>query len=196
MSTNLVKQVQMSVIGSFMDRIDALEDKIVAMPEAHRSAEDSPVRFEIMREGIKQGRRRLGREVAHLLPPTMLGMRHSMVSLKKNPKQPKTRVPEGFLVDLEHYAKSLGVSSIGYTQAPERWIFQGKAILHLNAIMLTMEMDKVRIDTAPSVAGEQAVIEIYRDLGIVANKIATYLRRRGYSAHAGHPLMGLALYSP
>jgi len=179
-----------------MDRIDTLEDKIVAMPEAHRSAEDSPVRFEIMREGIKQGRRRLGREVAHLLPPTMLGMLHSMVSLKKNPKQPKTRVPEGFLVDLEHYAKSLGVSSIGYTQAPERWIFQGKAILHLNAIMLTMEMDKVRIDTAPSVAGEQAVIEIYRDLGIVANKIAIYLRQRGYSAHAGHPLMGLALYPP
>jgi ferredoxin len=97
---------------------------------------------------------------------------------------------------LERYAESLGVSSIGYTRAPERWIFRGKGILHLNAIVLTMEMDKVRIDTAPSPAGAQAVFEIYRDLGITANKIATYLRQRGYSAHAGHPLGGLALYPP
>jgi epoxyqueuosine reductase QueG len=130
------------------------------------------------------------------MPPTIMGMRRSMVSLKKNPKQPKTHVPEGFLVDLEQYAKSLGVSSIGYTRVPERWIFQGKAILHLNAIMLTMEMDKVRIDTAPSVDGLQAVIEIYRDLGIAANRIAMHLRRYGYSAHAAHPLMGPALYPP
>jgi NAD-dependent dihydropyrimidine dehydrogenase PreA subunit len=130
------------------------------------------------------------------MPPTILGMWRSMASLKKNPKQPKTRAPEGFLQDLEHYAKSLGVSSIGYTRVPQRWIFQGKGILHLNAIVLTMEMDKVRIDTAPSIDGMQAVIEIYRDLGIAANKIATYLRQHGYSAHAAHPLMGPALYPP
>ena len=154
------------------------------------------MRFEIMKEGMKHGRGGPGQEAAHLMPPTILGMRRSMASLKKNPKQPKTRVPEGFLVDLEHYAKSLSVSSIGYTQVPERWIFQGKVILHLNAIVLTMEMDKVRIDTAPSPAGAQAVFEIYRDLGIVANKIATYLRKHGYSAHAAHPLGGLALYPP
>jgi len=131
------------------------------MPEAHRSVADSPVRFEIMKEGMKGRRkRRLSPEVTPL------------------------------------NAKSLGVSSIGYAQAPERWIFQGKGILHLNAIMLTMEMDKVRLDTAPSVAGEQAVIQTYRDLGIAANKIATYLRKRGYSAHAAHPLAGPTLYPP
>lgn len=35
-----------------------------------------------------------------------------------------------------------------------------KAILHLNAIVMTMEMDKLRSDTAPSVAGMQAVVEV------------------------------------
>jgi ferredoxin len=177
-------------------RIEALENEVAAMPEAYRSVQDSPARFEIMKEGLKRGRRGFGREVAHIMPPTILGMRRSMTSLKKNPKQPKTRVPDGFLPDLERYAKSLGVSSVGYTQTPERWIFQGKGILHLNAIVLTMEMDKVRIDTAPSVYGMQAVIEIYRDLGIAVNKIADYLRQHGYSAHAAHPLMGPALYPP
>jgi epoxyqueuosine reductase len=90
----------------------------------------------------------------------------------------------------------LGASSVGYTQVPERWIFQNKAILHTNAIVMTMEMDKPRIDTAPSQAGLEAVLEIYRDLGRIANKGADYLRKQGYSAHAGHPLMGLALYPP
>jgi len=131
-----------------------------------------------------------------IMPPILLGMRTSMVSLHKNPPRPKTQVPVGFLDGLEAYARSLDIASIGYTRVPEQWIFQGKAILHLNAIVLTMEMDKVRIDTAPSPAGKQAVMEIYRDLGIAANKLATYLRERGYSADAAHPLMGPALYSP
>jgi epoxyqueuosine reductase len=68
--------------------------------------------------------------------------------------------------------------------------------LHENAIMLTMEMDKDRIDTSPS---EQSFIEVhetYHHLGRAANRIAGWLRQRGYSAHAGHPLMGLALYPP
>jgi epoxyqueuosine reductase QueG len=39
-------------------------------------------------------------------------------------------------------------------------------------------------------------LEIYRDLGRIANKGADFLRRRGFSAHAGHPLMGMALYPP
>jgi epoxyqueuosine reductase QueG len=59
-----------------------------------------------------------------------------------------------------------------------------------------MEMYKVRIDTAPSLDCQEAVIEIYRDLGRIANRGADYLRRHGYSAHAGHPLMGLTLYPP
>jgi len=59
-----------------------------------------------------------------------------------------------------------------------------------------MEMDKVRIDAAPSIGCKQAVMEIYRDLGYAANDLAAYLRRHGFSAHAAHPLMGPALYAP
>jgi epoxyqueuosine reductase len=59
-----------------------------------------------------------------------------------------------------------------------------------------MEMDKARIETAPSPDAGRAVVEIYRDLGRIANGGADTLREHGTSAHAGHPLMGLALYSP
>ena len=184
------------MMSPMIGTMDSWEDRVVARPETHKSLPNAPVRFEIMKEGLKRGKAGMEPELATIMPPTMLGMRTSMLSLRKNPAQPKPRVPEGFLDELEAYAKSIGVSSVGYTQVPEQWIFEGKAILHLNAIMLTMEMDKVRIDTAPSIAGKQAVMEIYRDLGIAANKIAAYLRTCGYSAHAAHPLMGPALYPP
>ena len=128
--------------------------------------------------------------------PTMLGMLKSLRSLKKNPSQPKTEGSLELIEELQRYLLGLGASSVGYTRVPERWIFRNKAILHTNAIVMTMEMDKPRIDTAPSQDGLEAVLEIYRDLGRIANKGADYLRNRGYSAHAGHPLMGLALYPP
>lgn len=186
------QRFMMPLIG----QMDKWEDRVAAMPETHKSLPGAPVRFEIMKEGIKRGKISMEPELTTIMPPTLLGMRKSMLSLHKNPSHPNSQVPEGFLDELENYARSLGVSSIGYTRVPEKWIFQGKAILHLNAIMLTMEMDKVRIDTAPSIAGKQAVMEIYRDLGIAANKIATYLRKRGFSVDAAHPLMGPALYPP
>ena len=173
------------------------EDQVAAMPGAHCWTEDSPVRFEIMKEGLKRGTGGPGgTRSLRIMMPTMLGMRESLRSLGKNPAQPRTEAPVELIADLEAYLLGLGASSVGYTRVPQRWIFRNKAILHTNAIVLTMEMDKVRIETAPSQDGLEAVVEIYRDLGRIANKGADYLRQRGYSAHAGHPLMGLALYAP
>jgi NAD-dependent dihydropyrimidine dehydrogenase PreA subunit len=190
------KMRQMMMSSRFFD-MDAMEDQIAEMPGAYRWTEDSPVRFEIMKEGMKRGGAGPGgsRDLS-IMGPTVLGMRKSLRSLTRNPSQPKTKAPPGLLEELETYLLGLGASSVGYTRVPERWIFQDKAILHTNAIVMTMEMDKPRIDTAPSQDGLEAVLEIYRDLGRIANKGADYLRQRGYSAHAGHPLMGLALYPP
>ena len=173
------------------------EDQIAEMPGIYRWTEDSPVRFEIMKEGIKRGSGGPGGiRAMRIMGPTMLGMRKSLYSLSKNPSQPKTEAPAKLIADLDAYLLGLGASSVGYTRVPERWIFRDKAILYTNAIVLTMEMDKPRIETAPSQDGLEAVLEIYRDLGRIANKGGDYLRKRGYSAHAGHPLMGLALYPP
>ena len=40
------------------------------------------------------------------------------------------------------------------------------------------------------------VHETYNQLGQISNRIADWLRERGYAAHAGHPLGGMALYPP
>ena len=179
----------------FLD-MDHLEDRITEMPGAIRWTEDSPVRFEIMKERFKQGRSGPELQVMPIMFPTMMGLRKSLQSLDKNPTPPTTQAPPDFISDLEAYLMKLGASSVGYTRVPERWIFKNKGILHANAVVMSMEMDKQRIETAPSLDAEKAVIEIYRDLGRIANKGADYLRKHGYSAHAGHPLMGLTLYPP
>jgi epoxyqueuosine reductase len=88
------------------------------------------------------------------------------------------------------------VDDIGYARLPEKLVFQRKAVLHPNAIVLTMEMDKARIDTSPSEHSFIEVHAVYHHLGRAANRIADWLRKRGYSAPAGHPLMGAALYPP
>ena len=190
------KMRQMMMSNRFFDMY-AMENRITEMPGTHRWTTDSPVRFEIVKESIKRGGGGPGGSRSlSIMAPTMLGIVKSLRSLGKNPSQPKTEAPPELIDDLEAYLLGLQASSVGYTRVPERWIFQNKAILHTNAIVLSMEMDKPRIDTAPSQDGLEAVMEIYRDLGRIANKGADYLRQRGYSAHAGHPLMGLALYPP
>jgi epoxyqueuosine reductase len=121
---------------------------------------------------------------------------HSLSSLDENPADPKTEISGESLEELIAFVKSMGISSVAFTAVPRQWVFKGKAVLHDHAIVLTMEMDKERIDTAPSLDAQMTVMETYRDLGVVTNKAAGFLRQRGFSAHAGHPLNGLALYPP
>lgn len=75
-------------------------------------------------------------------------------------------------------------------------IFKEKAVLHDNAIVLVLEMDKDKIAKSPSRETVGMVMNTYNNLGIAANKIAKFLRNHGYSAHASHPLGGIVLYPP
>jgi epoxyqueuosine reductase QueG len=174
-----------------------MEDALAARPDVVPAAPDSPERFEIMAEAMKRGhqRPRSLRSMPHMRA-SLLGIRRSLRTLDENPSKPRNIIPEPELAELEAYAHSEGVDDVGYARLHETHVFQRKAVLHRSAIMLTMEMDKGRIDTSPS---ELSFIEVhltYHHLGRAANRIAAWLRRRGYSAHAGHPLMGLALYPP
>ena len=175
---------------------DRLEEEMFARTDFIHPTGESPERFEIMKETLKRGE---GGPPAQLIPimlPTLFGIHKSLKSIKDNLPAPKTQADATLFQEVEAYALKLGASSVGYTRVPGRWVFQNKAIAFENAIVLSMEMDKERIDTAPSIACETTVMETYRDLGRIANKIAVFLRQRGYGAHAGHPLMGLALYPP
>jgi epoxyqueuosine reductase QueG len=126
----------------------------------------------------------------------MRNMRKSVHSLPKNPFNPQRIAPEGFFQEFDSFAKSLGVSHVGFTKIDSKHVFQDMAVLYENAFVLAMEMDKDRIDIAPSYETMAMIMDTYDKLGIAANKIADYLRKLGYGAHATHPLGGLALYPP
>ena len=80
---------------------------------------------------------------------------------------------------------------LGYASVPQEWVFKDLAIRYTKAIVLTMEMDKARMDKAPNPDTAVMVHETYNQLGVVVNKIAEWLRERGFAAHAGHPIRRL-----
>lgn len=120
----------------------------------------------------------------------------SIKSLKKNPSDPKRIIYPRALHDFESKAKSLGIGVIGYVQLPRKLIFKERAVLYDKAIVLLMEMDKDKIDKAPSVDTFKMVFETYDSLGKNVNILTRYLRQKGYGAQGGHPLGGLVLYPP
>ena len=182
--------------SAMFKKVDKLEDAVSTRKDVIRPADDSPERFEIMRETLKRGGSGPPVKMIPIMIPTLGGIRKSLKSLADNPAAPKTHASPALIEEIEQLAIEHGASSIGYAKVSPRWVFQNKAILFDNAIVFAMQMDKARMDTAPSPSCMQTVMETYRDQGRLANKIAARLRKHGVGAHAGHPLMGLALYPP
>ena len=174
----------------------ALEESLLERDGAIHATDGSPVRFEIMRQEQSEGGPPLVARAAPHIAGSMLGIRKSLASLDENPEHARSSMSEVELGDLETYAMQLGISSIGYAKVPRLLIFQGKAIAHDNAIVLAMEMDWEKMELAPHPQTGAMVLSTYNRLGQASNTLARYLRERGYSAHAGHPLMGLTLYPP
>lgn len=110
-------------------------------------------------------------------------------TLKKNPQEPKNIANDDFFTKLEEYAESIDLK-IGYTKLTQDLIFNNHAVIFDNAIVLSMEMDKKKIDNAPSLKTGRMVIRTYDELGIRVNKITKFVRKEGFSAEACHPLGG------
>lgn len=96
---------------------------------------------------------------------------------------------------LKMYMKSLGILNIGFTVVSQNLIFKEKAILYPNAIVMTMAMKKEAINTAPSTHASKEIFRTYKELGIVVNKITTFLKAKGYNAQAGPAIGGDVNYS-
>ena len=96
--------------------------------------------------------------------------------------------------ELEEFVKTVNVSGIGFTKVPRKLIFESKAVAYENAILLVMNMDNEIIGTSPSKKSLKNIWYTYDKLSVASNKIARFLRKKGYGAHASPPLGGLALY--
>jgi NAD-dependent dihydropyrimidine dehydrogenase PreA subunit len=176
------------------------ERNLTNQRNAIKSNENSPTRFEIVFESVKYPHDQIGLfsspRTMRFIPSNMKNINESLTSINQNPEDPKTSISSELLQELESYAKSIGVSSIGYVKLPRELIFKNKAVLHRNAIILSLEMDKEKIELAPSSKTSAMIMRTYDNLGKASNQLTSFLRKHSYSAQAGHPLGGLVLYPP
>jgi Pyruvate/2-oxoacid:ferredoxin oxidoreductase delta subunit len=127
---------------------------------------------------------------------TLREMHVSAKSIKKNPYAGKKTIDSETLRALENYAKELGVAEVGYTKVNSRYIFKDFRILFDNAIVFSIEMDKDKIKGAPNMESFKEVFRTYHQVGLTVNKVADFLRERGYNAHAGPAGGGDVNYIP
>ncbi len=127
---------------------------------------------------------------------TLREMYISAKSIKNNPYSGKKTMDAAMRAELEAYAKSLGVAEIGYTKVNPLYIFRGFRILYGNAMVFTIEMDKDKIKGAPNMESFKEVFRTYYQVGLTVNKVAAWMRERGFNAHAGPAGGGDVNYIP
>ena len=198
--THLMNSFKQRILSPQMDRMDRWEQSVFNIPAAARGGENSPIRFNIPRAGIELEGDHAPLPGFPKSAPQMIGsivnIRRSIVDLEKNPTNGKKHIDDQTLSELRQFARFAGADEIGFAVVPQQWVFKNLAIRYTHAIVLVMEMDKTRMELAPNPDTAVMVHETYNQLGQIANKIAEWLRERGFASHAGHPLGGLALYSP
>ncbi len=189
------------VVKPSVNKVDQKENAIAEKPGVITANEQSPSRFNIplsIIESVEQGKEQslMINKTTNLMRSNIKNIKISLNSISKNTQNPKETIDDIFLQQLKEFCRAQGVANIGFTKLPRNLIFKDKAVLHDNAIVLVMEMDKNSIAKAPHQDTIIMIMETYNNLGITANKVATFLRDHGYSAHASHPLGGLVLYPP
>ena len=158
---HLLRTFKNRVLKPQLKRMDAWEKRVVDIPEATRGGGKSPVRFHIPREAIKlEGDHPplpgLPGSVPQMIG-SILNIRRSVLDLERNPTAGKVQIDAATLEELRTFARSVGADEIGFTPVPQEWVFQDTAIRYTQAIVLVMEMDKERMDLAPSRDTQPAV---------------------------------------
>lgn len=134
--------------------------------------------------------------IFHKMIGCIVEAKKSASSILKNPKSGKKTISPTELNNLESYIKSIGIDGIGYTKVNPKLIFKDKCILYENAIVITMEMKKLSIKSAPSKKAIKEIFRTYHQLGVAVNKISSYLRKNGYNAMAAPAIGGDVSYVP
>ncbi len=124
------------------------------------------------------------------------GAEHPDESTINNPAKPEFIANEKFIKEFEDYAHSIGIKAIGYTQLTPELLIQDKFIQYPNAIVLTMEMSKELLETAPGNKTQELNDAHYAKLGTLTYKLSDYLREKGYATEVAHPYGGLVNFSP
>jgi Pyruvate/2-oxoacid:ferredoxin oxidoreductase delta subunit len=181
-----------------MDQANTLESSMLQGKENIKYIEASLERFEVLHEltklqSIKAQLAGFPKTVP-LIISSVNDIKKSLKTITKSTDSPKTEISRDELMELETDCRNLGIGAIGYAKVPRKYIFQHKAIRYENAIVLAMEMDKEKLELAPSKETGVMVHKTYNKLGKISLRIAKQLKAKGFGIHAGHALMGQVLY--
>jgi ferredoxin len=131
--------------------------------------------------------------------PVMLTLRlrmHRSVSLYDGKFQSAhSEAAPSFFTSLETMAREAGAANIQYVRVPRNAIFQHKGIPYANAVVITVEMDKANLTSAPSFEAFLEVAKGYGNLARIGNQLTGFMRRSGFAAYPGTALGGLTDYT-
>ncbi|KKL12099.1 hypothetical protein LCGC14_2539150, partial [marine sediment metagenome] len=144
----------------------------------------------------------LAEKASKIIPKMFMGIQKARKDYEREIKNQPTEIqkaPPEFWIEIMETAKSLGIDLIGFTPIDENLIFEndyvgGIEYLYENGIVLGMEMDYNSINTAPDPPAGLESLRIYAELGEATNKLADFIRSKGFRAIACHPLGGPILY--
>jgi ferredoxin len=138
------------------------------------------------------------RQLMTVLPimlPLVANMRASSKLYDGKFQPQRSEVTPGFIEELENMAIAAGAKDIKYVKVPHNAIFQHKGIPNEFAIVFTFEMDQENMSTAPSYEAFREVAKGYKNLAVIGNKLARFMRKKGYAAYPGTALGGITDYT-
>jgi epoxyqueuosine reductase len=106
----------------------------------------------------------------------------------------KDKISDIEFKELKTFLAGLNITSYGFTKVDSDNIFIDRGILYDKAIVISIQMAQDKIAKAPSFETMVMIEETYIQTGEIVNKIADYLRKYGFGAHAGPGLGGMTNY--
>jgi epoxyqueuosine reductase len=138
-----------------------------------------------------------GRQMLQVIPkflPLVANMVLGSRMYDKEFKASSSQADPTFIAELEMMARAAGAKDIAYIKVPSNAIFQDKGIPCEYAIVFTVEMDKEPISTAPSFECQLEVMDGYKRMSIISNRLSRHMRKNGFAAYPGTALGGLTDY--
>ena len=133
-------------------------------------------------------------KVMPLISESIKNIELGIDSLKENPEAPKYHITNDILEEVENEALDLGADKVGFTRLSPHHIFKNHSVLFDNLIVIIQEMDKERVNLAPSFETFKMIHQTYASLGVISNELTRFLRNKGFAAQAGSALNGMSVY--
>jgi ferredoxin len=179
----------------FDKELENFNSLLQSSPESKpRTPFDSP-HLPVEKMSIANMSRKQFLAVMPIMLPLLLRMRKSSKLYDGKFQPTHSEATLDFIKKLESMGRAAGAKDIKYVKVPRNAIFQRKGIPHEYAIIFTVEMDQGNISTAPSYEAFREVAKGYKNLAVIGNKLAQYLRKNGFAAYPGTALGGITDYT-